>query len=56
MRSLLTRLPKCAQSFVATMVRSIKEIRRRTDVVGIFPNRASIVRLVGAVLPEQLDG
>jgi transposase-like protein len=117
MRNLLTRVPKSAQSFVATMVRSIfaqpdaetvleqhtrvvaqleerfpaaaellaaaapdllaftgfpkehwrqvwsnnslerlnKEIRRRTDVVGIFPDRASIVRLVGAVLAEQND-
>src|SRR5216117_3645276 len=117
LRNLLTRVPKSAQSFVATMVRTIfaqpdagtvheqhgrivaqlearfpeaaallddagtdllaftsfpkehwrqlwsnnslerlnKEIRRRSDVVGIFPDRASIVRLVGAVLAEQND-
>ena len=32
-----------------------KEVKRRADVVGIFPNKGSIVRLIGAVLLEAND-
>lgn len=32
-----------------------KEVKRRADVVGIFPNEQSIIRVIGAILLEQND-
>jgi putative transposase len=38
-----------------TLERLHKEIKRRTNVVGIFPNRDSLVRMVATLLQEQDD-
>jgi transposase-like protein len=49
------RTPRSSYRLTNPLERLNKEVKRRADVVGIFPNEASITRLIGAVLLKQND-
>ena len=56
--AVLSRLPRAAPQQIAStnpLERPNKEVKRRADVVGIFPNEVAIIRLIDAVLLEQND-
>lgn len=49
----LDAIPSALQSLLTAAQRLNKEVKHRSNVVGIFPNEDSIMRLLGAVLTEQ---